>query len=331
MKKTIILLLSIIMTGCHGQNVTTAYQMKITEVDTKKESNNKYEPTLTLNDDKNMIEIKQKDYNLYTRSTHCQFEILVDDVPPFVGFWGKATERGTGFNGAIPVNSCLLKSGTHSITVKVYPRFGKTKLEYMSYFSIDAYYRKTATVDEEFEVQLYRLETPTTGINNGNGLEGFPYFEMKSEIVADLPFEIVGWKNSVNLKEEQEDGHDLKKELQKTYQNLWDIINKKDTASLLKIINERENLLAEAFYFSANEKEEAIQDLLSIVKDDTYELAPFPKEAKMYFYGYGKMVTLLDLGREGVIRFVNKKDPKETISLEFRFHRKKINEELKVI
>lgn len=318
------------MTGCQGQNTTTAYQMKITEVDTKKESNNKYEPTLTLNDDKNMIEIKQKDYNLYTGSANCQFEILVDDVPPFVGFWGKATERGTGFAGAIPINSCLLKSGTHSISVKIYPRYGKTRLEYMSGFYFDAYYRKVHTLDEECEVQLYRLETPTKS-GGATGLEGFPYFEMKSELVVDLPFEIEGWKNSVNLKEEQEDGHDLKKELQKTYQNLWDIINKKDTASLLKIINERENLLAEAFYFSANEKEEAIQDLLSIVKDDTYELAPFPKEAKMYFYGYGKMVTLLDLGREGVIRFVNKKDPKETISLEFRFHRKKINEELKVI
>ena len=150
-------------------------------------------------------------------------------------------------------------------------------------------------------------------------------------MLVDLPFEIEGWKNSVNLKEEQEDGHDLKKELQKAYQNLWDIINKKDTASLLKIINERENLLASSFYFNPKEKEEAIEDLLSIIKDDTYQLAPFPQEAKMYFYGYGKMVTLLDLEREGIIRFVNKKDPTETISLEFRFHRKKTNEELKVI
>lgn len=329
MNKKILFLLCTMILGCQGQT-NSAYQMKITEIENKKEIKNKYEFVLTPNKNKNMISIKQKDYNLYARSANCQFEILVDDVPPFVGFWGKITEKGTGFNGAIPINSCLLKSGTHIITVKIYPRYGKTKLEYMSGFEIDVYYRKTATVDEESEVQLYSLETPTKS-RGATGLEGFPYFEMKSELLVDLPFEIEGWKNSVNLKEEQEDGHDLKKELQKAYQNLWDIINKKDTSSLLKIINERENLLAEAFYFNPKEKEEAIQDLLSIIKDDTYELAPFPEEAKMYFYGYGKMVTLLDLEREGIIRFVNKKDPKETISLEFRFHRKKTNEELKVI
>ncbi|MDQ8014865.1 MAG: hypothetical protein REI96_20625 [Flavobacterium nitrogenifigens] len=329
MKKTILSLLSIMMLSCQGQT-NTAYQMKISEAENIKNNNKNNGAIFSPNDDKNMIEIKQKDYNLYTGSSNCQFEILVDDVPPFVGFWGKATEKGTGFAGAIPINSCLLKSGTHSITVKIYPRYGKSQLEYMSAFYFDAYYRKVHTLDEEFEVQLYRLESPTKS-GGATGLQGFPYFEMKSEIVADLPFEIEGWRNSVNLKEEQENGHDLKKDLQKAYQNLWDIINKKDTASLLKIISERENLLAVAFYFSAKEKEEAIQDLLSIIKDDTYELAPFSQEAKMYFYGYGKMVTLLDLEREGVIRFVNKKDPKETISLEFRFHRKKTNEELKVI
>jgi hypothetical protein len=99
-----------------------------------------------------MVNIKQKDYNLYTSSKNCQFEILVDDVPPFVGFWGKATETGTGFVGAIPINSCLLKSGTHLISVKIYPRCKKTLLEYASYFSLDAYYRKTYTIDEESKV-----------------------------------------------------------------------------------------------------------------------------------------------------------------------------------
>ncbi|MBF7093496.1 hypothetical protein IUY40_18345 [Flavobacterium sp. ALJ2] len=139
--------------------------MKITEVDTKKESNNKYEPTLTLNDDKNMIKIKQKDYNLYTSSKNCQFEILVDNVPPFVGFFGKMTEDGIGFNGAVPINSCLLKSEMHNIVVKVYPRYKKTMLEYGSYFSLDAYYRKVHTIDDNLPNRFYLSDADLTFFN----------------------------------------------------------------------------------------------------------------------------------------------------------------------
>jgi hypothetical protein len=318
------------LTSCHGQKTkSSAFDMKITEVENKKENNSKLKPELVINN-KNVMDFKEKDYNAYVRSANCQFEILIDDVPPFVGFWGSITEKGTGFSGNIPINSCLLTSGKHTIRAKIYPKYGQTALEYMSFTTLDIYYKKAATIEEKFEVHLLQLEPPTKS-GGTKGLESLPYYEMQAEINVDLPFAIEGWKNSVNLKEEQENGYDLKKELQSNYQTLSDLIQKKDTIALRNIIEEREDLLATAFYFTSKEKEEEIQDLMSIITDDNYELAPFPKEAKMYFYGYGKMVTLLNIEREGVIKFVNKKDPKETVSLEFRFHRKKKGDKLIVI
>lgn len=328
MKSIIILLLFVFVIGCNGQN-NTSYQMKITDIKTKQEPGN-ITPQLITNNNKIILDFKEKDYNIYLRSANCQFEILVDDVPPFRGFLGEITKKGTGFNGAIPINSCLLKSGKHIITTKIYPRYGQAKLEYMSGFEMEVYYRKAATIDEEFEMKLFNQETPSKS-SNSTGLKDLPYFEMKAEFVADLPFEIEGWQNSINLKEEQENGHDLKKELQKKYQILWDIINKKDVNALRQIITERENLLAKAFYLTAEENENEIKDLLDIIENSNYKLLPFPKKAKIYFYGYDKITTLLTLEREGIIKFASIQDPKEIISLEFRFHRKKKGEELKVI
>jgi hypothetical protein len=89
--------------------------------------------------------------------------------------------------------------------------------------------------------------------------------------------------------------------------------------------------LATAFNFSTAQKNSELQEFLDMIQSEDYELAPYPKNADIHFYGYGKLVTLLTPEQEGVIKLINKKDPNEEVTLDFYFHRKKKGNKLEVI
>ncbi|TWP28479.1 hypothetical protein ETU09_06030 [Apibacter muscae] len=269
--------------------------------------------------------IKNKDYYIYLIPSHVQTELYIEDVPPFIGsFWGEITRENDSFSVNVPLNSCILKSGKYKVIGRVYPRYGESGLDFYSYLQMEGYYRKSGDWDNKYP--MFTIETPT----KGQGIENYPYFELQTEIEVEVPYELEGWSNSVNLKEQEEES--LKKELQERYNQIRTLLAKKDTASLRQLVQEREDLLGTVYYLPKQEKEKRLQEFLDLVANDEFDIAPYPSEAQILFFAHGKMVTMVDpINRDGIIRLVNKKDPKDIISLEFRFHRKKLGEKLSVI
>ncbi|TWP30755.1 hypothetical protein ETU08_03965 [Apibacter muscae] len=277
--------------------------------------------------------IKNKAYYAFVNTGNSQLEFSVGDVPVSLNlFWGEITGkdgRKTGTN--IPLNSCILKSGKYKVTGRIYPRYGQSALEFHSYLMMEGYYQEATDWDHTYP--MFTIETPDRYHKNGeiyNPITGYPYFELQTEIEVEVPYELEGWSNSVNLKEQEEES--LKKELQERYNQIRTLLAKKDTASLRQLVQEREDLLGTVYYLPEQEKEKRLQEFLDLVANDEFDIAPYPSEAQILFFAHGKMVTMVDpINREGVIRLVNKKDPKDIISLEFRFHRKKLGEKLSVI
>ncbi|TWP28480.1 hypothetical protein ETU09_06035 [Apibacter muscae] len=279
--------------------------------------------------------IKNKAYYTYIRTSNVQTEFYIEDVPPVINsFWGEITKKdGFGFNGAVPLNSCILKSGKYKVIGRVYPRYGETGLDFHSYLQMEGYYQEATDWDHPYPMFDIEMPTETRGTHIGNYTrlyQGYPYFELQTEIEVEVPYELEGWSNSANLKEQEEES--LKKELQERYNQIRILLAKKDTASLRQLVQEREDLLGTVYYLPEQEKEKRLQEFLDLVANDEFDIAPYPSEAQILFFAHGKMVTMVDpINREGVIRLVNKKDPKDIISLEFRFHRKKLGEKLSVI
>lgn len=274
--------------------------------------------------------IINKSYNVRLTAATGQVEFMIDDVPPSLNlYWGEMTKpEGRSIGPVIPLNSCILKSGKYEVTGRIYPRYGQTALEVYSYLMLEGYYREAGNWENKFP--MFTVETPGTEGPDNKGLEGYPYFELRTEIEVEVPYEVEGWSNSVDLKAEDED--DLKSELLERYNQIREIVAKKDTSAFKKLITEREDLLATVFYWNESKKNARLQKLIDVISDENYELTSYPQEIQMFFFAEGKMVTLVDaINRDGIIQLVNKNDPKDTVSLEFRFHRKKEGEDLSVI
>lgn len=286
----------------------------------------------TTSQNMRITDFKNNDYFAYMRSSNVQFEILVDDVPSY-RFFGKETSNGMGMNGDVPLNAQLLKSGKHIIQGKIFPKYGDAKLQSRSFLSLDFSIRESNALTS---FDLFSIEPPSSTLSEDktkliNPIENLPYYELKSELDVQLPFEIVGWTQSVNLKDEMEKGNDLKKELKKAYDEIRKIIEKRDESAFSEIIKEREHLLATAFYLTPKEQKKELNEFLDIIKNKDYELVPYPNEINIHFYGYGKLITMFTLERESIIKLINTKDKNEVINLDFYFHRKKAGNKLEVI
>lgn len=286
-------------------------------------------PSKTIKDDS----IIDKSYYVFTRVGNSQLEFLVNDVPISLNlFWGEITHKsGRKASPYVPINSAILKSGKYKIIGRIYPRYGQKSLDFNSYLEMEGGFQKSDDWDHQY--LIFTIETPARIHKDGkiyNPITGFPYFELRTEIEVEVPYEVEGWSHSVNLKKEEENR--LKQDLQQRYDEIRQIITKKDSAAFRKLIQEREDLLAIVYYLSDKEKNKRINELIEEVMGDEYAIAPYPKEAQMLFFAEGKMVTLVDpINREGIIRLVNKKDPNDIISLDFRFHRKQKGGQLSVI
>jgi hypothetical protein len=289
----------------------------------------------TNNNNLNILKMMQKPSNrLYIHSSHCQFEILIDDMP-LNSLWGKVTENGAGISSDNLLNPFILKSGEHVIRVKIYPRFGQIALESYSYFQLEAYAVDAATYDFDEKIVFLTMNTPNDVGEPGqkkNPLAGLPYYEMRAVVKLEVPFELEGWHNSVDLKEENEKNEKIYQEVLQAYGEVYNAIKNKDFNTFKSMIEERENLLATTFYYNDQQKQNRWQSFVNELNNNEYELAPLPKEAILHFYGTGKIVTLLDSEREGIIKLVNKKNPlTDRTIFDFRFHRKTKGGKLTII
>lgn len=271
----------------------------------------------------NIYENTQNTYKLEISLSKCEGVVLVDDVPSYT-FWGDKSKYRTRV--FVPINNLLLNNGKHIIKLQVFPKKGDLKFEKYAFGSVEAILYKDLTFNDQ--IKINSISTPSEDKKN---LEGLPYYELNTELEVQLPFNIIGWTESVDLKKEMENGNDIKNEVKSAYDKIRQIIDKKDIIGFSELIKEREALLATAFYFTKDEEKKELEEFLDLIKNPDYELAPYPAEADLHFYGYGKLVTLFTKEREGVIKLINKKDPNEEIILDFYFHRKQKEEKLEVI
>ncbi|WP_281991303.1 hypothetical protein [Aquimarina aggregata] len=286
---------------------------------------------------------------IYLRSKNCQYEVFVNDVSLFK-LMGPITKGGGGATGAHDMNQLLLTSGEHEVRVLMYPRHGlqifPTKEGYMG---LEFYY----FLNRDLRTKRYNEK-----MNGNNGielsqsdeqwiseydyadqvaldgkyepkepapLEGLPVYEWRSTFTAEVPFDIVGWRASVNLKEEFEDKEeDLENELFNAYKKVHAIIKERDVAGYLELVKEREELITTCLLYKEDEKPKREKEFVNLLANEDYEVEPlFFETFKLEYQAYGKLVMFLHKAdSEGVIRLKNKKDPKDVIFLDFRFQRK---------
>ncbi|TRX30903.1 hypothetical protein FNW52_19510 [Flavobacterium sp. ZT3R18] len=301
---------------------------------------------------------EQRTNRIYLRSNNCQFEAFVDDVLLYKKM-GESTKKGGGVSTNFDINQLLLTSGTHEIKIRMYPKYNEPVFGEGGYVGLTfSYFKNRDLQTKEYNLNMngasgMDLDQSTEQWVDDKGelgnadyveahyepkkplpLKGLPIYEWRSTFDAQVNFDKIGWRNSVNLKKEQDDEKkDIRTELLKEYQKIHEIISKKDVTGYLSLIREREELVMATLHYRENEKELRSNEFVKIIKDNDYELEPlFEETFQLEYQGYGKLVMFLNKANgEGIIRLKNKKNPDENVYLDFRFQRKGKGEKLTVI
>ncbi|HCN49200.1 MAG TPA: hypothetical protein DIT10_08905 [Chryseobacterium sp.] len=290
-------------------------------------------------------------------SQSLQFEVYIDDVLLY-NFKGEASQHQGGAIGAHEINPLLLTSGTHEVKVRMYPALGQNIFGdagglnliffHYPYPNLKQVTYNAAMNGEEgiFLDQQKEYWAAEKGEYGKPGyaeahyepkeplkLKGLPMYEWRSTFEADVPFDLVGWRNSVNLKKEYQENKNLNNEVIAEYKKIYEIIKSRDKDKFLQLIKEREDLTAETLYYGANEKNARSNEFVKMLQNNDYELEPlFEETFHLEFQGYGKLVSILNKAdKEGIIRLKSKKNPNEKVYLDFLFQRKKKGDKLSVI
>jgi hypothetical protein len=305
-----------------------------------------------------LYQTEQRTNRIYIDNMECQFEIFVDDVL-LLKIMGEITKRGGGINGDYDINQLMLTSGKHEVKVRMYPKHGQAVFGEEGYVNLTFSYFKnrdlrTMQYNEAMKgingIHLDQLDKQWVDSQGKYGtdsyveahyksktplpLKGLPAYEWRGTFEAEVPFSYIGWRNSVNLKKEQDDEKkNIKSELLAAYKKIYDIIDKRDFAAYLNLVKEREDLVTTALYYKDGEKKLRSDEFIKLIQNEDYELEPlFEETFQLEFQGYGKLAMLLHKADgEGIIRLKNKKNPDDNVYLDFRFQRKKKGDMLTVI
>ena len=308
--------------------------------------------------EKNTTVTEERTNRIYLRSRKCQFEVFVNDVL-LLKLMGEITKNGAGINGSFDINQLMLTSGQHEVEVRLYPQYGQAIFDDFGGFM--------SLTFSHFKNRDLRTLQYDNAMNGHNGIElssddeqwitkydednkfeydgdyepkkpikfkGLPIYIWKKTFSAEAPFNFVGWRESVNIKEETKNEKDvLEKELLSIYKKIHELIKNKNTDLYLKLVKEREELITSCLYYKDSEKPLREKEFIDLIKSDDYQLLPLStKTFHLEFQAYGKLVMFINkIDGEGVIRLENKKDSNDIIYLDFRFQRKKEGEPLTVI
>ena len=264
-------------------------------------------------------------YYIHVNSMQSQFEVFVDDVSVFrwIGEWA-----GNGGQAGIPINSILQQNGQHELKVKMFPLNGETQLG-EAYMEVDFYVYPKRSMDER--ISFKSIESHDN-LNKelAAKISKLPMYEFRDTFeVSNLPAQFEGWKNSVDLSEEKKE--QLKTELFNFYKEIHAILKAKNVDSFLKLIEPREKMIDAMHCFDETDIYFRTNEIMSTINTDDEQIQPLPpmEATTLQFYGYGKLVTLLDMKGRGVIQYIDKSE--NLSALDFRIHRKKLGDKLEVI
>jgi len=213
---------------------------------------------------------------------NCPMELYINDVLVFyLGSGGKSTGEQN-----IDIPQYILKSGTQSIRVKIYPLLDKNK-NFEKFVSKSALLTLRVVHGEYYKMkfedfkEVFRMKLPKVE-------QELPYIELKGEFEAIVPYELEGWRNGVDLS--KEDSKKLEEEVLGRLKEIASLYENKDIEGLAR---EHYKYLTEYYksmYYNKKEDskwEEEIQEALD--ESTKTELLA----GRMKIMGEGKIVTVL--------------------------------------
>lgn len=214
-------------------------------------------------------------YELEIKTANCFIEILINSLPVFSHY------ENDGMAVDYPINDAILYSGKQSIEVRI---LSTTEHENISKYATCELklFVKEANIEASGRSLVY--EVPMIDFKE----KKLPIYKNVYSFISNVPYENVGWENSIDLK--KLDKNLLIKELEDRLQKIMSIYNyrnKNDYEQFFKDRNIEHNI---SFYLTSEEikdnKESIFYGLPEKIESIDKSLY------KLVFYGSDKLVSL---------------------------------------
>lgn len=267
----------------------------------------------------------------------CNFELLINDFPIEIHYG-----EGDGMMSAsAPINTSILKSGTQTWRIKMYPI-------HKGGVPVDSIIKPGARAELKIEKikfkdngdiadseTVFEFEAPLTRKNEFSHWEfadaGKPYVEYSGTFEAKVPYELTGWSNSVDLT--KEDNKALEKELLGEYKKIHNWIQNKEIDNIVEAKLQAEKDYAQALFFN---KEKSIKNANVIIDNwgrDNIKMQPMDNYSVKYF-GEGRIVLLTsNYDNKSVLwgKYIDKDGDNAYSVFEIYFHRPEKGKNLKIV
>lgn len=260
-------------------------------------------------------------YLLGVINRNCNSKIRVNDVLML------SSRNGTDV--LLPLNSALLANGKQTVTVEMYPLEGKNTLgQAITFLELLRFPKGSISKWVTFKTIK---STDYIEIEDVSNLASYEYSETFE--AENLPAECVGWKRFVELN--KEDKYKLQKELYAEYQRIYDIVQRKDLDAFISVIKEGEALIDKMNCFIEKDIYTRSFSIVNFIEKENRWLRPLPPfgETALQFEGYGRLVSLVDKDGHSIIQnwYYDACGNRVIHSLDFRFHRKNVEDKLEAI
>ena len=237
-------------------------------------------------------------YYLRIGKANCMIEVLVNDMPVYKSY------SLSNLASPLRINSTILKTGTHTVTVRMYPvgdlikeayDYGETVTHLGDASSVSVKvvrYNNQGDMgfDDEFEVKSHQSPTKDADgeIFAGSGLT---YFEYSFEFHAEVPYNLSenSWVNAADLREVKPNL--LEKEAFKYYQTFLREYEKGNKDYIAKLYFKTLLVQAQTYYKTKEKIKAAWDEELELLNNPTVESQPI-KNYELVFYANGGVCYL---------------------------------------
>ncbi|ADV50963.1 hypothetical protein Celal_3708 [Cellulophaga algicola DSM 14237] len=237
-------------------------------------------------------------YYLRIGKENCIIEVLVNDMPVYKSY------ELSNLASPLEINHNILKTGTQTVTVRMYPVGDLIKEEYeygetitqlgdASTVSIRVIQLdKKGAMGLNDEVELLEHQSPTTDANGevfaGTGL---PFYEYTFEFYAKVPYDLSenSWGDAADLSTVDQDI--LEKKMINYYKSFLKEYKKGNKDFIAQKYYQSFYVQAQAYYKSKNEIQEMWDEELELLNNPTVKPQPV-KDYELVFYAQGGVAFL---------------------------------------
>lgn len=220
----------------------------------------------------------------------CNFEIYINDLPAYVH------RTGGIIASHYPINHFILESGEQKIKFKIFPLKGEALLKEDAFLKIKVHAYDEYTQNYENLLEVFNFETPD--LSNPQ----LPLIEVEAEFTAQIPYKIMGWKNSETINKIDE----IKTDLTAFYKKIFETAKSQNSKDLYHLLKTRFDEIDLSMYILNEDNLKGINDMFSSLNSGGFILQEFPEFPKINFYDKNRVLNLIREDNNPILYYVNK-------------------------